>query len=256
MRPAAFIIRSCLLVTLSLTLCPLLQARDFRYGWTRVRMDSAYDSDKVYAVDSIVATHQAMMEPLMEVIAHADAEIRVYYPESPLSDLAADMLIYAAGDYLADKDKVVSLTNFGGIRNDLPAGAIRVYDVVSVFPFENRIVIIDVYGRDLWEMIEEFADDEKFEVLGGVRLLAEGDDLIWCTVDGEPLDPDAVYKLVTVDFLYDGGDGIEIGRNALAVEKTGILMRDAAVEYMRYLDSQGIVLTDRTEGRIMIENDD
>ena len=32
----------------------MLSAQDFEYSWQRVRMDSAYESDTVYGVDSIV----------------------------------------------------------------------------------------------------------------------------------------------------------------------------------------------------------
>ena len=35
----------------------MLSAQDFEYSWQRVRMDSAYESDTVYGVDSIVSPH-------------------------------------------------------------------------------------------------------------------------------------------------------------------------------------------------------
>ena len=53
----------------------MLSAQDFEYSWQRVRMDSRYESDTVYGVDSIVAAHQEQMTPLMEVVIYSSEEV-------------------------------------------------------------------------------------------------------------------------------------------------------------------------------------
>lgn len=56
---------------------------------------------------------------MQQVIAQAPVELtRAYGVSSPLGNLAADALMQAAG-----KETQLALTNSGGIRNEIPAGA-------------------------------------------------------------------------------------------------------------------------------------
>ena len=47
--------RKCVILIFAVLVGQMLSAQDFEYSWQRVRMDSAYESDTVYGVDSIVA---------------------------------------------------------------------------------------------------------------------------------------------------------------------------------------------------------
>ena len=46
--------RKCVILIFAVLVAQMLSAQDFEYSWQRVRMDSAYESDTVYGVDSIV----------------------------------------------------------------------------------------------------------------------------------------------------------------------------------------------------------
>ena len=121
--------RKCVILIFAVLVGQMLSAQDFEYSWQRVRMDSAYESDTVYGVDSIVAAHQEQMTPLMEVVIYSSEEIKEGRPESALSNLAADMLLYAVSDRLNNGYPSMSLTNFGGIRSNFAKGAVRVDDI-------------------------------------------------------------------------------------------------------------------------------
>ena len=232
----------------------LLCAQNFEYKWQRVRMDSTYESATVYPVDSIVAEHEEQMGPLMKVVIYSDAEIEESQPESALTNLVADMLIHAAQPYIDNGYPTMSLTNMGGIRSNFPKGAVRVYDIYSTLPFNNSVVVAVMRGKDIWEILENFAEKERFEALGGVRILVEDKEIEYCQIGGQPLDEDGMYNLVTIDFLLDGGDRFNIGSDALSIERTGIVMRDAAVAYLQELSDSGVVLENRTDGRVIIED--
>ena len=232
----------------------LLCAQNFEYKWQRVRMDSTYESATVYPVDSIIAEHEEQMGPLMKVVIYSDAEIEESQPESALTNLVADMLIHAAQPYIDNGYPTMSLTNMGGIRSNFPKGAVRVYDIYSTLPFNNSVVVAVMRGKDIWEILENFAEKERFEALGGVRILVEDKEIEYCQIGGQPLDEDGMYNLVTIDFLLDGGDRFNIGSDALSIERTGIVMRDAAVAYLQELSDSGVVLENRTDGRVIIED--
>ena len=197
--------RKCVILIFAVLVGQMLSAQDFEYSWQRVRMDSAYESDTVYGVDSIVAAHQEQMTPLMEVVIYSSEEIKEGRPESALSNLAADMLLYAVSDRL----------NNG---------------------------------------LERFASG-KFEALGGVEIVVRDGELEKCLIGGRPLEDDALYNLVTIDFLLDGGDRFDIGDDAVSIDRTGIVLRDAAVRYLRDLSESGIVLENKGDGRVIIEKD-
>ena len=151
----------------------LLSAQNFEYKWQRVHMDSTYESSTVYPVDSIVAEHEEQMGPLMKVVIYSNAEIEEAQPESALTNLVADMLIHAAQPYIDNDYPTMSLTNMGGIRSNFPKGAVRVYDIYSTLPFNNSVVVAVMKGKDVREILENFAHRERFEALGGVRILVE-----------------------------------------------------------------------------------
>lgn len=247
--------RKCLLITLTvMSAGQLLCAQNFEYKWQRVRMDSTYESATVYPVDSIIAEHEEQMGPLMKVVIYSNAEIEESQPESALTNLVADMLIHAAQPYIDNGYPTMSLTNMGGIRSNFPKGAVRVYDIYSTLPFNNSVVVAVMRGKDIWEILENFAEKERFEALGGVRILVEDKEIEYCQIGGQPLDEDGMYNLVTIDFLLDGGDRFNIGSDALSIERTGIVMRDAAVAYLQELSDSGVVLENRTDGRVIIED--
>ena len=247
--------RKCLLITLAvMSVGQLLCAQNFEYKWQRVRMDLTYESATVYPVDSIIAEHEEQMGPLMKVVIYSDAEIEESQPESALTNLVADMLIHAAQPYIDNGYPTMSLTNMGGIRSNFPKGAVRVYDIYSTLPFNNSVVVAVMRGKDIREILENFAEKERFEALGGVRILVEDKEIEYCQIGGQPLDEDGMYNLVTIDFLLDGGDRFNIGSDALSIERTGIVMRDAAVAYLQELSDSGVVLENRTDGRVIIED--
>ena len=213
----------------------LLSAQNFEYKWQRVRMDSTYESATVYPVDRIiaehpvdriVAEHEEQMGPLMKVVIYSSAEIEEAQPESALTNLVADMLIHAAQPYIDNDYPTMSLTNMGGIRSNFPKGAVRVYDIYSTLPFNNSVVVAVMKGKDVREILENFAHRERFEALGGVRILVEDKEIENCLIDGQPLKEDGLYNLVTIDFLLDGGDRFHIGSEAVSIKRTGIVMRD------------------------------
>ncbi len=244
---------SVLLIVLSAA--QLLCAQSFEYKWQRVRMDSVYESSVLYGVDSAVAARQEEMAPLMKVVIYSKEEIGKGQPESALADIAADMLISAARPFIDNSYPVMSLTNLGGIRNSFPKGAVRVYDIYSTFPFDNYVVVAVLKGSDIRRILDGFVSRDKFEALGGVRIVVEDGEMSSCLVGGAPLEDDALYNVVTIDFLLDGGDRFAIGEYAVSVNRTGVIMRDAAVKYLEDLSESGVVLDDRGDGRITVKED-
>ena len=93
-----------------------------------------------------------------------------------------------------------ALTNWGGMRDRLPAGEITIANLISVMPFDNVLVDVTLTGEQLKKVLNY---GSGYPPVGGIHHESGG----WI-VDktGEELDPEASYSLLVTDFLYAGGD--------------------------------------------------
>jgi 2',3'-cyclic-nucleotide 2'-phosphodiesterase (5'-nucleotidase family) len=148
----------------------------------------------------IVMDAQVKMARVKDVIGYSSAAMEAEYPESALSNWFVD-IIMAKTEKLAGKKVHMGVGNFGGIRVDMPQGDIILDDMLSMFPFKNQLVYVEHTGRQLRQILEEMAA-RRFQVLGGVRVVAEGGKLVSAEIGGEPIDDDKVYGLATISFLF------------------------------------------------------
>lgn len=141
--------------------------------------------------------------------------------ETNLGNYITDAMIKATG---AD----VAITNGGGIRDSISAGNITKGDVLTVFPFTNFAVTLEVPGSVIKEALEHGLTDApnsagKFPQIGGMMVKYDstrqaGDRVTEITIAGESIDPNKTYTLVTNDFMSIGGDGYEMFK---AYQRTG-----------------------------------
>ena len=83
------------------------------------------------------------------------------------------------GSRLTDRTVDVAIVNKGGIRRGLPAGHITKEMIMTMLPFDNKLVVMQLTGRDLMASID---------VMKG-----RGGDGISGGVDISSIDPDKTY---------------------------------------------------------------
>jgi 2',3'-cyclic-nucleotide 2'-phosphodiesterase (5'-nucleotidase family) len=130
----------------------------------------------------------------------------------------------ALGRFLADvmRERVgaeVALLNSGAVRANrvLPPGPLTRRDVHQLLPFDNIIVLLEVAGADLVRALERSADAlpaaaGRFLQTAGVRYRLDaarppGLRVSEVLVRDRPLDPTRLYRVATIDYLAQGGDG-------------------------------------------------
>lgn len=130
------------------------------------------------------------------------------------------------GSFIADSYRKyanadVALLNGGSIRSNTTygPGALTKRDVLSILPFENPIVKIEVTGATLRAALEHGVSrirEEKeaglFPQVSGLRFtydgrLAPGARVTSVTVNGTPLDNAKTYTLAINTYVLGGGDG-------------------------------------------------
>lgn len=199
----------------------------------------------------VVLDAQPAMSKVKDVIAYSTEAMAAAYPESALSNWFIDLLM-AKTEALAGKKVHVGITNFGGIRVDMPQGDVILDDMLSMFPFRNNLVYVEHTGRQLRHFLELMAAN-RFEVLGGFRVVAEDGKLVSVEVDGEPLDDDRIYGLATISFLLKGGDGLSLDQNALYIQHfNDVQIIDAVLEHVLAETAAGRPIEYKTDGRVVI----
>ena len=74
------------------------------------------------------------------------------------------------------------------------------------------------------------------------------------TIDGKEIDENKVYKIVTLDYLADGNNGMEAFLDAVSTDNTGITLRDIMIDHVKEQTRSGNKLTSKLDGRITIIN--
>ncbi|MEF8806679.1 bifunctional metallophosphatase/5'-nucleotidase [Natronomonas sp.] len=166
----------------------------------------------------LAATYRDRLEAagLDEVVGRVDEPIRrtegeAFRGESRVGNFVADAYRWAAQRELGADPPVVGLQNSGGIRTGAPlAGEVTVADLVSLVPFEESMAVAELSGTELVDLFREGAETTGFGQsdwwhahVSGARLVYDysEDELVEARVDGEPIDPEATYRLATSEFL-------------------------------------------------------
>ena len=202
------------------------------------------------AARAVLAAQPAMAR-VKDVIAYSPEAMDKDYPESELSNMYVDIIMRKVQE-LSGKKVHMGVTNFGGIRVDMPKGDVLLDDMLSMFPFKNSLVYVEHKGSVIRGWLEDMAAG-KFQVLGGVRVVAQDGKLVSVEIDGEPLDDEKVYGVATISFLMEGGDGLAIGRGALSVTdfKDWDII-DAVLEYIYAETKAGRPIVYHKDGRVVI----
>lgn len=174
---------------------------------------------------------------------------------SAMGNLVADALQASVAELAEPAD--LGIVNPGGLRDDLyPAanGDITVAQARSVLPFNNELSIVTLTGAQLQSILEEqWQRDENGEVPSRPYLqlglssnfsytfteIAEpgatdgrtAGVINSMTLNGEPVDPDAEYRVATFAFLAAGGDNFLTFTDGTEVN-TGFLDWESWLQYL------------------------
>ena len=206
-------------------------------------------------VAALLMDVQPKMGHLKEVVGHS-ARLLVNIrtdPYLPRGNIVADALREKGSSYFkVPMDFAIS--NYGGIRNPLPEGAILMDDVEAMFPFKNYMCYAKVRGSNLQRLLEQLAKTQAFQAVSGCKVKVKAHELVEAEVGGEPIDPNRLYNVPTIDFLPSGGDGIALGAPAGAVVLTDVLVKDVMLEYFQKMEAEGKVIDGQKDGRVIMED--
>jgi 2',3'-cyclic-nucleotide 2'-phosphodiesterase (5'-nucleotidase family) len=213
------------------------------------------DTLPVSTVSKVLGRYKKEVDRLTRrVIGYCPRKMEAYTPESPLSNALVDALLEEAQSHCADKVDF-ALINIGGIRGLLPKGDLTVADVYRILPFDNKLVVLELSGADVFALMKRIAAS-RGEALSNVRMEVRKGKPVYLSVDGSAFNPDRVYRIATLDYLAEGNSGMGLLKKHLGLIDTGVMARDALVHRMEQLHAEGKPFVGAVDGRMRLVPDE
>ncbi|WP_181305754.1 5'-nucleotidase C-terminal domain-containing protein [Rufibacter sp. XAAS-G3-1] len=191
-------------------------------------------------------------QTMNEVIGQAPEAIDRGIIESPLGNFVADLSRSQTMAVYGKPIDMGAMTN-GGLRNPIDKGPITVGDVFEMMPFENEMLVLTLSGATVKEMFD-FAARTKILFVANASYTLRNSQAESISIGGKPFDINKTYTLAISDYLANGGDSMGFLKNALKVEKIGLLARDAIMKEIKQRTAQGQPVVAQKDGRVKVLN--
>ncbi len=223
-------------------------------------------------IDSTLINHQLaedLIKPYKEKLDAEMNEVLVISAEefpkekgkaqTKLGNLVADLSLEVAQKMYADTIDFC-LLNFGGLRTSLPKGEITRGKIFELMPFENELVVVTINQKSLNKLINYLYIVSPQPISKGITLKE------YEIFDGQKIAAGLMtkenkyrlnneFKILTSDYLANGGDNMNFFANPIKYEKVGIKLRDAIIQYCKEQHQQGKQLKGVIDNRIVFENE-
>ena len=164
---------------------------------------------------------------------------------SSLGNLVADIIfIQSDSVFKKQENKQIDfvLQNHGGIRSSLLEGDIKLTDIYKILPFENEIVIIELPGETVKEMISFLNQEKNPHPFSGMSIKKNK-----ILIQNRIIDSTKKYYLATNDYLLNGGDNMFFLSKNTKVYRLGYSLRDAFIDYTK----TNVKLTSKIDDRFL-----
>ncbi len=156
--------------------------------------------------------------------------------DSAMADVIADAMLAATAKMGAQ----AAFINSGGVRGGLEPGNITYGNLLSIEPFGNTLVVLDLSGAELTAAIEEgIGTGGQLNPSSGTSYTFDksqpaGSRVTDIVVAGSPLDPTKTYHVTLLNFTANGGDAHAILKAAAGKRlETGLIDLDGLIDYVK-----------------------
>jgi len=221
------------------------QKKGTKIQWYHTDVSKDIPDDKEIS-DIIKPYKEQLSKEMNRVIGYAEVDLVKGKPESTLGNFVADVILETAKHF--DKNVDCAITNNGGLRAPIYKGEIKVKDIFQLMPFQNRIVILEFNGGDFMELIREIVENRGEPVAGITITITDG--IIDAYIGGKKVEDYKKYRVATIDYLYRGGGSMPAMSKGTLVKDTGVLLREAIIEYVVKHKN----INEKIEGRIVFND--
>jgi 5'-nucleotidase / UDP-sugar diphosphatase len=210
-----------------------------KYARVHVKVDAGRaPRSKVVHVDAAIVDVKPPVGPLPEAAAELEAAAlrwkgrldaslgeEIGFASSGLPHKSHALAAWVAETWRETVGADVAVVNLDALRQGLPKGPITLGTIHSILPFNNRLFLGKITGSALAQNLVR-----TDMIVTGVQR-ARGGSLV--DAKGQALDLQKSYSVVTIDFLYFGGEGSTFHRHDPSPTDTGIDWRTPVIDWLR-----------------------
>ena len=230
---------------------------------TRKNEERYVDPETKTFIDNIYGAYDSIMsrkigDLSVDLIKMENGKDLSRTAENGLCELAADAFRAVGGTQ-------AGLIGAGSLRTNLEAGEVTYQDVVDILPYCNEVIMAEVSGQTLLDALEfgvSFLPENSggFPQVSGITfsinteiessvtmnekkqfVSVDGEYRVHdVKVDGNDLDPDAIYTLAITQYLLTGGDGFTMFKDAEIIATTGLADNEVVMKYIEE-DLNGVI---------------
>lgn len=179
-----------------------------RITYNHIPVDASWDEDasRYTAMDAWLDQYRHGVDSIMNNPVGTSARFMKNSSAAAqnwVSDAAMDIIKELSGIKNID----CAIMNKGGIRTDMPEGVVTEGVIGSMFPFDNRFVVLEMPGTELIESVKLMCGRGGDAVSKELKATYnDKGELIKATLKGKKIDPKKTYIVATIDYLANGGD--------------------------------------------------
>lgn len=204
------------------------------------------------SLDSTLSAEIASTKTLLD--AGINTHFRCRWAESNIGNLVTD----AYRDYYHANLAVI---NGGCLRANILVGAITTKNILAVLPFGNKVCLVEMSGRAIWDMLEHGVSN--IENLGGQFLQISGGRYAYdpgepagkriksVSIQNDNLDFEKKYTVALPDYVLFGGNDFNIQANIIVNADNAPIDFEVVCDFIK-----GKILNQHLQGRIRLLEED
>ncbi len=197
--------------------------------WSLIKMDSTFDSTQGKAT-KVIDGHNATSPMLLKPVGKCNEEIKYHqlsdFVTGLMLDYTTQRLIRATKNPQAKAD--LAIVKFRNSNSCIPAGDVTPLDIISLFPIDNQLVILDLKGNNVRKLIRNSVKD------GAVSSLTE-----------DQIEDNRLYKVTTIDCLLKGNAGSDIMERAEKLDNCNTPLCNMLIMHLRKLSQKGEIIINK-----------
>ena len=233
----------------------ILSCKKDEFHLTKIKGSNINISDSLpnfKAIDSFIKPYKDHVNKNLDsILAYAvdtyskfDGEL-----ETALGNFMADVIYEQSNPIFKSrtgKDIDFLLLNHGGMRSIISKGNVTLRSAYNLMPFENAIVVADLKGEQVKELLEYLARNKRAHPIAKLKVTLDKDDNLGkVLVNGTPIDYNRNYFVCTNDYLANGGDRMNFFKTNDSLYVLDYKIRNALIDYLKKVDTINPVIDNR-----------
>lgn len=158
-----------------------------------------------------------------------------------IGNLMADIVMEQANPVFLSRtgnDIDMVLLNHGGIRSTIGEGPVTARTAYNIMPFENEIVVAELKGEKIQEMLDYLENNRTAHPLSGIEIKMDRNyKITGSTIKGAPIESGRTYFVATSDYLQQGGDNMNFLKDPVSLHRMEYKIRNAIIDYFGKVDT-------------------